>query len=69
VEPEGSLPYSQEPATCFYPETSQSVSHPATLCKVSFNIILSSMPRYYKWSKVRRVLSITTIFVYEVEIY
>jgi hypothetical protein len=31
MEPEGSLPYSQEPATYSYPEPSESNPHPQTL--------------------------------------
>ena len=31
MEPEGSLPYSQAPATCPYPEPTLSILHPLTL--------------------------------------
>jgi hypothetical protein len=31
MEPEGSLPCSQEPATCLYPEPNESNPHPQTL--------------------------------------
>jgi hypothetical protein len=30
MEPEGSLPFSQEPATCPYPEPNESNPHPQT---------------------------------------
>jgi len=41
MEPEGSLPHSQEPATCPYPETDQS-SHalPSYFLKIHFSITL-----------------------------
>ena len=42
MEPEGSLLYSQKPATCPYPETDQS-----SPC-LHFIIILSSTPRSSK---------------------
>ena len=49
MQPEGSLLYSQEPATCLYPEPNQSslCSHPSSW-KIHFNIILST-PRSSKW--------------------
>jgi hypothetical protein len=31
MEPESSLPYSQKPATCPYPEPNESNPHPQTL--------------------------------------
>jgi hypothetical protein len=38
MEPEGSLPHSQEPATCPYPEPDQSSTlHP--ILNINFNII------------------------------
>jgi hypothetical protein len=45
MEPEGSLPYTQQPATCPYPEPDQLSLRPTpNLSKVDFNIILPSMP-------------------------
>ena len=45
MEPEGSLPHSQEPATCPHPEPDQSGScTPSHLLKINFNIILPSTP-------------------------
>jgi hypothetical protein len=48
MEPEGSLPHSQEPATCPYPEPQQ--FSPCLPMKIHFNIILSCTPGSYKWS-------------------
>jgi hypothetical protein len=45
LEPEGSSPYSQEPATCPYPEADwSSTCPPSNLSQVHFNIILPSTP-------------------------
>jgi hypothetical protein len=50
MEPKGSLPYLQEPATCPYPEPDQSrPCPPFHLLKIHFNIIPPSMPRPSKW--------------------
>jgi hypothetical protein len=49
MEPEGSLPHSQAPATCPYSEPDQSSPCPHLL-KIHFNIILPSMPRSSKLS-------------------
>jgi hypothetical protein len=49
MEPGGSLPHSQEPATCPYPEPAQSSPCPIFL-KIYFNIILPSTPGSPKWS-------------------
>jgi hypothetical protein len=51
MEPEGSSPYSQESATCPYPEPDwSSLCPPSNLSKIHFNIILPSMPGSFKWS-------------------
>jgi hypothetical protein len=51
MQPEGSLPYTQEPATCLYPEPDQSsLRPPPNLSKINFNIILPSTPGSSKWS-------------------
>ena len=51
MEPEGSLPYSQEPATCLYPEPDLSSPCPQFhFSKVHFNIILLSTRGSSKWS-------------------
>jgi hypothetical protein len=41
MEPEGSLPPSQVPATCLYPEPAQSIPYP--------HISLSEDPPIYAW--------------------
>ena len=50
MEPEGSLPYSQVPATSPYPEPTPSSIHPLPLPEDPFNIILPSTPGSPKWS-------------------
>jgi hypothetical protein len=41
MEPEGLSPYTQEPATCPYPEPDQSSLHPPpNVSKIHFNIII-----------------------------
>jgi hypothetical protein len=50
MEPEGSLPYSQLPATCLCPEPVQSSPYPHnSLPKIHLNIILPSPPGSTKW--------------------
>ena len=51
MEPEGSLPHSQVPATCPYPETARSNPTPIShFLKIHLNIILPSKPGSLKWS-------------------
>ena len=51
MEPEGSSPRLQQPATCPYPEPDQSSRClPSHFLKISVNIILPYMPRCSKWS-------------------
>jgi hypothetical protein len=45
MEPEGSLPYSQEPSTCHYPEPDQSnLYHPTIL--ILFNHLRFGLPSF-----------------------
>ena len=51
MEPEASLPHSQVPATCPYPEPDQPSScSPSPFLKIHPNIILPSTPESSKWS-------------------
>ena len=45
MEPEGSLPHSQQPTTCPYPGPDRSSPYPPFLY-IHFNIILPSTPRF-----------------------
>ena len=47
----GSLPHSQVPATCPYPDPARSSPYPTShFLKILFNIILPSTPGFPKWS-------------------
>ena len=48
MEPEGSLPHSQQPATC--PSSVPDQSSPSHFRETHFNIIFQSEPRYSKLS-------------------
>jgi hypothetical protein len=51
MEPEGSLPHSQVPATCLYPEPAQSSPDPTShFLMMHLNSILPSMPGSPHWS-------------------
>jgi hypothetical protein len=51
MEPKGSLPHSQQPATPPYPQPAQSSPfRPSQFLKIRFNIILPSMSGFSEWS-------------------
>ena len=57
MEPEDSLPHSQAPANCPYPEPTRSSPYPTCyFLKIYFNIILSSTPESPKWPLSLRFL-------------
>jgi hypothetical protein len=56
MEPEGSLPSSQQPATGPYPEPDESVPHFQTYFpNIYCNIILTSTPMFSEWSLTFRL--------------
>ena len=51
MEPKGSLPYSQVPATCPYPQPAWSSPYPIShFLKIHLHIILPSAPGFPHWS-------------------
>jgi hypothetical protein len=51
MQPKSSLPYSQQPANCSYPEPERSSLRPTLhFFKIHFNIVLPSTPGFFKWS-------------------
>ena len=63
IEPEGSLPRSQEPATSPYPEQDRSNPFPPShFSKIHFNIILPSTPGPSKWCPSLRFTHKNTVY-------
>jgi len=59
MEPKGSLPHLQMPATCPYPEPDYSMPPPSHFLMIHTIIILLSMPGSSKWSLFLRFLTKT----------
>jgi len=54
MEPEGSIPHSQVPVTCSYPDPARSSPYPTShFLKIHLNIILPSTPGSPKWSRTK----------------
>jgi hypothetical protein len=64
MEPECSLPCSQQPTTSFYPECHESILHPPTyFFKIHFNTVLPLTPKSSKWSLLFRVADLNCVRV------
>jgi hypothetical protein len=64
MDPESLLPRLQVPTTCPYPEPDQpSPCPPSHFLKVHLNIILSSMPGFFKWSHSLRFLHRNPVYI------
>ena len=65
MEPEGSLPHSQVPATCPYPEPARTGQTPTShFLKINLNIILPSMSGSPKWSLSFRFSHQNPVYVF-----
>jgi hypothetical protein len=66
---EGSLPFTQEPATDPYPEPDPSQHHRYQRFKIHFNITLASIPRSSKWRLPSRVSNENSVCISHVSYY
>jgi hypothetical protein len=56
MEPEGSLPHSQVPATCFYPVPNESSAWPPAPSSFFLSILISSPIYAYECAHIRKIL-------------
>ena len=66
MKPEGSLPHSQEPATCPYPDPARSSPYPTShFLKIHLNIILPSTSESPKWSRTKSHVPFSLLMSYQ----
>ena len=65
MEPESTLPRSQVPANCPYPEPARSIPCPTYhFIKIHFNITFPSAPGFSKWSRSLRFSHQNPVYVF-----